>query len=263
LEPVKERQQQTWASGNYSRVAARIVLASERLAESADLRPGTTALDVACGSGNATIAAARHGVDAIGVDYVPTLLEDARARAVAEGLDVSFVHGDAENLPLEGGTFDTVLSVFGSMFAPDHQRTADEMTRVARPGGRVALASWTPEGFIGQMFTTIGAHVPAPSGVPSPLLWGTDEHLAALFGSRVSNIRSRRRTQSFRYRSAAEFVDYFRRWYGPTHRAFAALDAKTAGSLHEDLVELARLSSRDSTTMIVDAEYLESVIDLT
>src|SRR3954451_1819815 len=235
LAALKAKQQVTWSSGDFSVVASRIVLVSEQLAESADLRAGSQVLDVACGNGNATLAAARSGAQVIGVDYVPALLEDGRARAVAEGLDVEFRLGDAEELPVGDASVDAVLSVFGTMFAPDHQQTADEVVRVTRPGGTVGLASWTPDGFIGQMFKVITAHVPGPPGVRSPLLWGTEKHLAELFGDAVTDVRSVERTCTWRYRSADELVAFFRRWYGPTLKAFEALDEPGRTALAADL----------------------------
>ena len=194
LSVIKARQQKTWASGDYAVIASRIVLASELLADAADLQAGWQVLDVACGNGNATLAAARSGTHAIGIDYVPGLLEDGRGRAVAEGLDVEFRLGDTEDLPVGDGSFDAVLSVFGAMFTPDHQRAADEIIRAARPGGTAGLASWTPDGFIGQMFGVITRHVPGPPGVASPLLWGTEQHLSDLFGAAAADARSVQRT---------------------------------------------------------------------
>ena len=261
---IKARQQQTWASGDFSVVASRIVLTSERLAEAADLRAGSRVLDVACGSGNAAIAAARHGARVVGVDYVPELLEDGRARAEVEGLDVEFILGDAEALPIDDRSFDTVLSVFGTMFAPDHERTASEIVRVARSGATVGLASWTPTGFIGEMFKVISAHVPPPAGVQSPMLWGTEDHLLNIFGKAAVDVASTEETQSFRFTSPDEFVEFFRRWYGPTHKAFAALDTDAQAKLHADLVDLARRSdtNKDGGAITLQAEYLQSVITL-
>jgi ubiquinone/menaquinone biosynthesis C-methylase UbiE len=259
---IKSKQQQTWASGNFSVIGSRIVLASERLAESADLRAGSTVLDVACGSGNAAIAAARHGTRVVGVDYVPSLLEDGRARAQAEGLDVDFRLGDAEQLPLGDDSFDAVLSVYGVMFAPDHEQTAAELVRVARPGATVALASWTPTGFIGEMFNVISSHLPPPSGLWSPMLWGTDDHLVQLFGEAAVDIRSTEQTQSFRYTSPEDFVETFRRWYGPTLKAFGALDDEAKERLGADLVDLARHwdQNQDGGAITIQSEYLESII---
>lgn len=264
LAAVKTKQQAMWASGDFSVIASRIVLASELLADTADLRAGSRVLDVACGNGNAAIAAARSGTRVIGVDYVPALLEDGRARALAEGLDVEFRLGDAEDLPVETGSVDAVLSVFGTMFAPDHRRTAAEVVRVARPGGTVGLASWTPDGFIGQMFRVISAHVPPPAGVASPLLWGTEEHLRDLFGDSLAGLRSQERICTFRATSPEEFVAIFRRWYGPTVKAFEALAEPDRATLAAELAALARDHDvhRDGGSIAIPAAYLESVITL-
>lgn len=264
LSGVKARQQKTWASGDFAVVASRIVLVSELLADAADLRAGWRVLDVACGSGNATLAAARHGTRVLGVDYVPHLLENARVRAVAEGLDVEFRLGDAEELPAADASFDAVLTVFGAMFAPDHQRTADEIVRVTRGGGRVGLASWTPSGFIGEMFRTVTSYVPAPPGVLSPLLWGTQEHLADLFGGAVAQARSVERTFVFRFPSPEDFVAFFRRWYGPTVKAFEALEETGRTALAADLADLARRwdTHRDGGSVALPATYLETVLTL-
>ncbi|MGE5764831.1 MAG: class I SAM-dependent methyltransferase [Mycobacterium leprae] len=262
LSGVKARQQKTWASGDFAVVASRIVLVSELLADAADLRAGWRVLDVACGSGNATLAAARHGTRVLGVDYVPQLLENGRVRAAAEGLDVEFRVGDAEELPAEDSSFDAVLTVFGAMFAPDHQRTADEIVRVTRGGGRVGLASWTPGGFIGEMFRTVTRYVPAPPGVLSPLLWGTQEHLADLFGGAVAQARSVERTFVFRFTSPEDFVAFFRRWYGPTVKAFEALEETGRTALAADLADLARRwdTHRDGGSVALPATYLETVL---
>jgi ubiquinone/menaquinone biosynthesis C-methylase UbiE len=261
---ITAKQQKTWSSGDFSVVAARIVLVSEQLAEAADLRPNWHVLDVACGNGNATLAAARSGTHVLGVDYVPGLLEDGRARAVAEGLDVEFRLGDAQALPVDDDSMDAVLSVFGTMFAPDHQQTADEIVRVARPGATVGLASWTPAGFIGQMFRVISAHVPPPAGVQSPLLWGTEAHLAELFGDAVAGITSTEKICTWRFASPEEFVAYFRRWYGPTLKAFEALDGAGQIALAEDLADLARQYDRigDGGSIAFPAAYLETVLTL-
>jgi ubiquinone/menaquinone biosynthesis C-methylase UbiE len=263
LSTVKARQQKTWASGDFAVVASRIVLASELLADAADLRAGWNVLDVACGNGNATLAAARSGARAVGIDYVPELLEGGRGRALAEGLDVEFRAGDAEDLPVPDGSFDAVLSVFGTMFAPDHQRTADEIVRVTRPGGTVALASWTPDGFIGQMFRVITGHVPGPPGVASPLLWGTEQHLKDLFADAVASVRSIERTCTWRFTTAAEFTAFFRRWYGPTLKAFEALDDSGRTALEADLTGLAQDWDRHGGgSVAIPATYLETVITL-
>lgn len=261
LATVKQRQQQTWASGDYSAIAARIVLVAEHLCDTADLRAGWHVLDVATGSGNAAIAAARHGCDVVGIDYVPSLLERGRARAEAEGLPVALLEGDAEALPFADRTFDAVVSVFGSMFAPDHARTAAEMLRVTRSGGTIALASWTPEGFIGQLFRTVAAHVPPPAGVQSPLLWGTEAHLRELFGGGITSLEVTERTFTFRFRSPEDFVDFFRTRYGPTLKAFAALaDDDARAALARDLVELViRFDRLDGDAVAIPSGYTEAI----
>jgi ubiquinone/menaquinone biosynthesis C-methylase UbiE len=262
LAVVKSRQQATWASGDFSMVAARIVLVAEQLADQCDLRAGSQVLDVAAGNGNATLAAARSGAHAIGVDYVPALLEDGRVRALAEALDVEFRLGDAEALPVDDDSMDATLSVFGTMFAPDQQRTADELVRVTRSGGTIGLASWTPDGFIGEMFRVITSHVPGPAGLSSPLLWGTEARLGELFGTAVTHARHTQRTCAFRFPTAADFVAFFRRWYGPTLKAFAALDEVGQRALASDLTDLADRFDRhqDGGSVAIDATYLESVL---
>jgi ubiquinone/menaquinone biosynthesis C-methylase UbiE len=261
LAAVKARQQETWASGDFSAVATLIVPVAERLADEADLRAGTRVLDVATGSGNAAIAAARLGCRVTGVDYVPALLERGRERAAAERLDIDFTDGDAEALPFEDASFDAVLSVYGSMFAPDHPRTAGEIVRVARPGARIGLVSWTPEGFIGGLFRTVAAHVPPPAGVPSPMLWGTEAHLEAIFGDEVEWITHERRAFTFRFTSPEAFVDFFATEYGPTVKAFAALGEERRRGLYSDLVSICRWSDRlgEDGAIAIPAEYLESV----
>ncbi len=263
LDAIKARQQQTWASGDFAVVAGRIVVVSENLADAADLRAGSRVLDVACGNGNATLAAARWGADAVGIDYVPALLESGRARAAAEGLGVDFQLGDAENLPFEDHSFDATLSVFGTMFAPDHHRTADEILRVTKPGGTVALASWTPDGFIGQLFRTVGKHVPAPP-IPSPLLWGTGNYLAGLFGGAVADVRSTEKVYTWRFASAEDLIGFLRRWYGPTLKAFEAVGEAGRAALEADLVELARRwnTRPGGDGVAVPSAYLQTVIHL-
>jgi ubiquinone/menaquinone biosynthesis C-methylase UbiE len=264
LSTIKARQQKTWASGDFAVVASRIVLVSEQLADAADLRAGWRVLDVACGNGNATIAAARSGTHAVGVDYVPELVEGGRNRALAEGVDAEFRVGDAERLPVEDSAFDAVLSVFGVMFAPDHQRAADEILRASRPGGTVGLAAWTPGGFIGELFRVTSYHVPPPPGVASPLLWGTEQHVANLFGDAVAATRTVERTCTFRHSSPEDFVAFFRRWYGPTLKAFEALDEPGQAALARDLEDLARRWDRhaDGGSIALPATYLETVLTL-
>lgn len=260
-EAVKAKQQKTWASGDFAEVATTIVSAAERLVDEADLRSGWQVLDVATGSGNAAIAAARLGCAVTGCDYVPELLERGRERARAERLEIDFVVGDAEELPFGEEAFDAVISIYGAMFAPRQEQVAAEMIRVSRPGGAVALASWTPEGFIGAMFKTIGARVPPPAGIRSPMLWGTENRLGEIFAGAVEWTAHERRSFNFRYRSAEEFVDFFITYYGPTLKAFEAA-GDDGPALRSDLVELAREWNRldDAAGAIaIPAEYLESV----
>src|SRR5262245_29088885 len=260
LAAAKQRQQQAWSSGDYHAVAARIHVVAERLVDAADLHAGWRVLDVATGSGNAAIAAARLGCTAVGVDYVPSLLERGRVRAAAEGLSVELVEGDAEALPFADASFDAVTSVFGAMFAPDHERAAAELVRVTRPGGTIALASWAPDGFLGDFFRTMAAHVPPPAGVRSPLLWGTESHLRDLFGDDVASLRSSERTFTFRFTSAGEFVWFFRAWYGPTLKAFESLDPGRSDALERDLRRLVcRYDRLGADAVAIPATYLEVV----
>jgi SAM-dependent methyltransferase len=259
LAAVKARQQATWASGDYAEIATLIVPVAERIVDRADLRSGSSVLDVAAGSGNAALAAARLGAVVTGIDYVPALLERGRERAAAERLRVDFREGDAEEIPFADESFDASISVFGSMFAPDHRRAAAELVRVTRRGGTIALASWTPESFIGSMFKTVASHVAPPAGLASPLLWGSDAHLAELFGTEVVWTHHRR-TFTFRFTSAEAFVETFAAYYGPTLKALEA-----AGSGHDallrDLRDLARSWNRleQPGPIAVASEYLESV----
>jgi SAM-dependent methyltransferase len=257
---IKDKQRLTWASGDYSAVAAMIVPMAEQLADAAGLRAGDTVLDVAAGSGNAAIAAARRGCEVTAVDYVPGLLERGRARAAAEGLEIAFEDGDAENLPYADASFDAVVSVVGVMFAPDQERAAAELLRVCRPGGAIALANWTPRSFVGGIFRTVTKHVPPPAGLKPPGLWGTEERLGELFGGGVSRMSATERQFVFRFRSAEQFADFFRDHYGPVHKAFEALDAPGREALHADLVALAREYDREpGPTVGMPSEYLEVV----
>jgi ubiquinone/menaquinone biosynthesis C-methylase UbiE len=260
LAAVKTRQQAMWASGDFAVIGTTLQIVGEMLCEAVDLRAGERVLDVAAGNGNATLAAARRFAEVTSTDYVPALLEGGRRRAEAEGLTVRFEPADAENLPYGDASFDVVLSTYGVMFAPDHQRSAHELARVCRPGGRIGLACWTPTGFLGDMFRTIAKHVPPVPGVQSPLLWGTDAHVRALFPA-VAKIEHTPRTFAFRYKSAEHFVDVFRTFYGPTHKAFLALDPAGQAALEADLLALLRSADRGGAGgLVVPGEYLETVI---
>jgi SAM-dependent methyltransferase len=261
LAAIKQKQQATWASGDFAVVGITLQIVGESLAEAADVRAGERVLDVAAGNGNATLAAARRFAQVTSTDYVPALLDKGRARALADGLDVRFIEADVEDLPFADGSFDVVLSSFGAMFAPDHGRTAREMMRVLRPGGRIGMANWTPAGFIGRLFKVIGKHLPPPAGLSSPALWGSEAHVAELFGAQAAHIRAERRVFNFRYRSPAHWVQVFRDYYGPTHKAFAALDAAGQKALERDLVALlAELNVAGDTSLVVPGEYLEIVV---
>jgi SAM-dependent methyltransferase len=258
---LKTRQMGAWASGDYAVIGTTLQIVGEQLAEACDLRWDERVLDVAAGNGNATLAAARRGCRVTSTDYVGTLLERGAERARAERLDVEFQVADAEALPFDDAAFDVVLSTFGVMFSPDQPRAASELARVCRPGGRIGLANWTPESLVGQMFKVIGRHLPPPAGVQSPSLWGVEAHLQSLFGSAAAAIDVTRRAFNFRYRSAAHFVDVFRTWYGPVHKAFAALPADQGALLERDLTEL--LNSRNPAgtgSLVIPSEYLEVVI---
>jgi len=258
---IKQRQQTTWASGDFAVIGVTLQIVGESLAEAADIRAGERVLDVAAGNGNATLAAARRFAEVTSTDYVPALLNKGRARAAAEGLKVNFQTADAEHLPFEDDSFDAVLSTFGAMFTPDHTRPASEMLRVVRDGGRIGLANWTPEGFIGQLFKVIGAFIPAPVGLKSPALWGTEPHIVELFGTQAADIRTVRKNFNFRYRSAAHWIQIFRDFYGPTHKAFAALDSAGQNALANDITALLnRCNTAGPASLVVPGEYLEVVI---
>ena len=272
---VKARQQAMWASGDFAVIGTTLQMVGEQLCESIDLRAGAQVLDVAAGNGNATLAAARRFAEVTSTDYVPALLERGRRRADAEGLAVTFEVADAEALPYPSASFDVVLSTFGVMFAPDHAQSASEMMRVCRLGGRIGLASWTPEGFLGDLFRVVAKHVAPIPGVASPLLWGTPGHIAGLFGLRqaqadpepgrrvgtAKSIQHTARDFMFRYQSPEHFVDVFRTYYGPVHKAFAALDPNGREALERDLLELLRAADRGGPEgLVVPAQYLETVI---
>ena len=257
---IKTRQKATWACGDYAVVGTTLQIVGERLCEAVDIRAGERVLDVAAGNGNATLAAARHFADVTSTDYVEALLERGRERAAAERLPVTFREADAEALPFGNDSFDVVLSTFGVMFAPDQPTAAAEMARVVRRGGRIGLANWTPDGFIGQLFKTIGRHVPPPPGVNSPALWGSDARLAELFPG-CRRVTATPRHFTFRYRSPAHWLEVFKTYYGPTNRAFAALGVPEQAALEADLVDLLERFNRGGRdTLLVPSEYLEAVI---
>jgi len=261
LGALKTKQRAAWSSGDYAVIGTTLQIVGERLAEAMDLRAGQTVLDVAAGNGNATLAAARRWCEVTSTDYVDSLLRLGRKRAEAEGFQVKFQGADAEDLPFADASFDTVVSTFGGMFSPDQDRTAAEMVRVCKSGGRIGLANWTPEGFIGQMFKTIGKYLPPPSGVKSPAVWGTREWVQATFGAAASAITAEPRYFNFRYRSARHFLDIFRRYYGPMLKAFEALEEAGGTALAGDIIDLVgRFNTSIDETVVVPSEYLEVVI---
>jgi len=260
LTALKIRQQAAWSSGNYAVVGTTLQIVGEQLCEALDIRPGAKVLDVAAGNGMVSLAAARRWCDVTSTDYVPALLECGRARASAEGLPIEFLEADAEDLPFDDGSFDTVVSTFGVMFTPNQDRAAAELLRVCKPKGQIGLANWTPEGFIGQIFKTLGKYLPPPPSAKSPALWGTRSRLTEMFGSATS-FNAEIRHFNFRYRSAEHFLNVFETYYGPIHKAFAALDQQRQIDLRNDLYALiVRMNRATDGTMVVPSEYLEVVI---
>jgi ubiquinone/menaquinone biosynthesis C-methylase UbiE len=261
LEALKIRQQAAWSSGNYAVVGTTLQIVGEQLCETLDLRSGSKVLDVAAGNGMVSLAAARRWCDVTSTDYVPALLESGRARASAEGLSIKFIEADAECLPFEDTAFDVVLSTFGVMFTPNQAKAASELLRVCRSGGQIGLANWTPEGFIGQVFRTLGKYLPPPAGAKSPALWGTRAALEEMFGNQARSIKAEPRLFNFRYRSPEQFLEVFKTFYGPVLKAFAALDAASQQDLRNDLHALiVRMNKSGDATMVVPSEYLEVVI---
>jgi SAM-dependent methyltransferase len=261
LAAIKRNQQATWASGDFAVIGTTLQIVGETLAEAVDIRAGEHVLDVAAGNGNASLAAARRFAHVTSTDYVPALLDRGAARARAEGLRIQFEVADAESLPYGDGTFDAALSTFGVMFAPEHARAAAEMLRVVRTGGRIGLANWTPEGFVGRLFEITGRHVPPPPGLDAPTLWGTEPHIVRLFGREATDIRCERRTFLMRYESPSHWLQVFRDFYGPTHRAFASLDPEAQRALEIDILGLLEsMNIGGWGSLLVPAEYLQVVL---
>lgn len=261
LAALKIRQHAAWSSGDYAVIGTTLQIVGEELCEALDLRAGEKVLDVAAGNGNVTLAAARRWCEVVSTDYVPSLLERGRARATADGLTIEFKEADAEALPFAGNSFDAVVSTFGVMFTPNHEKAAAELLRVCKPGGKIGLANWTPEGLIGQVFKTLGKYLPPPAGAKSPALWGTRPHLMGMFDPAAVEISTEPRTFNFRYRSAEHFLGVLKTYYGPMLKAFAALDEAKQHALTADLYALfARMNKANDGTMVVPSEYLEVVI---
>ncbi len=261
FEAIKRQQQRTWAKGDFAMIGWHTVYPGELLCEAAALRAGEKVLDVATGSGNTALSAARRNCEASGIDYVPALIERARQRAVLESLPAKFEVGDCEEIPFAQANFDVVLSVFGSMFAPDAERAARELLRVCRPGGRIGMANWTPDGFWGQAFALVGKYVPPPAGVQPPVAWGTEKRLGELFGAAVSATRIVRRSALFRFRSSAHWIEVFSRYFGPIIRVRETLDeARHHEFLGELDATLNRFNKSGDDTLVVSADYLEVVM---
>jgi ubiquinone/menaquinone biosynthesis C-methylase UbiE len=260
---IKQRQQATWSSGDFAILGTTLQIVGETLAEAADVRAGEDVLDVAAGNGNATLAAARRFARVTSTDYVPHLLEKGAARAKAEALDIKFQVADAEELPFADGSFDVVLSTFGVMFTPDQGKAAREMSRVLRKGGRIGMANWTPEGFIGEMLRVVAAHFPPPPGLKPASLWGTEPRIVELFGPQATDISCVRRNYNFRYHSAAHWIDVFRKYYGPMYKVYAALAPDKQERLTEDITALLeRRNVGGPNSLVVPGEYLEVVVTL-
>jgi ubiquinone/menaquinone biosynthesis C-methylase UbiE len=261
LTAVKTRQQDAWSSGDYAVVGTTLQIVGEQLCEVLDLRSGQKVLDVAAGNGNASLAAARRWCDVVATDYVPALLERARERADAERLTIEFRKADAEALPFPNARFDVVMSTFGVMFTPDQDRAATELLRVCKSGGKIGLANWTPDGFIGQLFKTIGKHVAPPAGIKSPALWGTQARMAEMFEPQAVSITAEPRNFVFRYRSPEHWLEVFKTYYGPLLKTFAALDTAGQGALEYEVFELiARFNRAGDGSVVVPSKYLEIVI---
>ncbi len=261
LAAVKTKQQAAWSSGDYAIVGATLQIIGEDLCEAMDLRSGQKVLDVAAGNGNVTLAAARRWCDVTSTDYVPALLAKGRERAEAEGWAIDFKEADAEALPFANESFDAIVSTLGVMFTANHDKAAAEMLRVCKRGGKIGMANWTPDGFVGQLFKTIGKHMPPPPGVKSPALWGTQAHLAHLFEAKAASLQIASKEFTFRYRSAQHWIDVFRNYYGPVHKTFGALPPAGQAALASDLLALIeRFNRAKDGTMVVPSEYLEVVI---
>lgn len=257
---VKQRQQKMWSNGDYSEIGSRLVIMSELLCDAVDLHSGERVLDVASGSGNAALAAARYFCEVTSTDYVPELLERGRERARAEGLPIAFEVADAENLPYADSSFDVVLSTLGVMFAPDQQRAAQEVVRVCRTGGKIGLANWAPDSFAGDLFRIVAKYNPPPPGVKPPSVWGTEDGLRELFGNQVRFQQIKRRTYSFRFRSPEHVVEFFTTHFGPIKTAFDAQDSQGRDNLRADLRDrVIEINKSGDDTVVLHSGYLEVV----
>jgi len=261
LSAVTRIQQGIWSKGDFAMVAGLVFNAAESLAEALEIVPDERVLDVACGSGNGAISAARRSWGrTVGADYVPALLERGRERAAAERLEVEFVEADAQDLPFDDAGFDVTMSIFGAMFAPDQPKTAAELLRVTKPGGRIGMANWIPEGNVGQMFQTISKHAPPPPGIESPLRWGTEDRVRELLGDGVSEISFERRISRQPFRSADHYIEFFRTYFGPTQTAYERVGPEGEEALTDDLrTFLEAANTAGDRAMVLEAEYLQVI----
>jgi SAM-dependent methyltransferase len=261
LNAVKEQQQRTWSLGDFAMIGWNTVFPGELMCEAVALKAGQKVLDVATGSGNTALSAARRNCEAVGIDYVPALVERARERAAAEGLPARFELGDCEAIPFPDASFDVVLSVYGSIFAPRQELAANELLRVTRPGGKIGMANWTPDGFWGESFGLLARYIPPPAGLQPPAEWGTEPRLRELFGDKISSMHIERRSALFRYRSSQHWIEVFRTYFGPIMRTLENLDAQRRGTYLADLDALLRRFNRsDDDTLVLSADYLEVVM---
>ncbi|MEO8027725.1 MAG: class I SAM-dependent methyltransferase [Bryobacteraceae bacterium] len=261
MDTLKQRQQQTWATGDFSKIGVEIMIVGERLCDFVPLYAGDRVLDVATGSGNTALAAARRGCVVTGLDFVEALLERGRERAAAERVAINFQLGDAEELPFPDASFDVVLTTFGAMFAPDAVKTASELARVCRPGGKIGMANWTPEGLPGQMFKLNAKYLAPPPGIEPPVLWGIEDKVRQRFGALATDLKSEKHLALFRALSATHWVEFMKAWFGPTIRTFAAISLEDQAKLQMDLVDLVSQANRaDNGTLLCEAEYLQVVV---
>jgi SAM-dependent methyltransferase len=255
-------QQETWSKGDFAMVASIVIYGAETLAESLRILPGEKVLDVACGSGNAAIAAARRAWgNTTGADFVPALLERARERAAAERLEVEFVEADAQDLPFEDGSFDVTMSIYGVMFAPDQEKAASELLRVTKPGGRIGVASWCPDGGLEKLFMAVMKHTGGPPpGVTPPVLWGNEEHVRGLFGDGVRDLRAERLKSRQTFFSVDHYIDFFRSYFGPIKSAYEQVGPDGEQALTEDLrAMLAEVNTAGDRALVLEPEYLQVV----
>jgi ubiquinone/menaquinone biosynthesis C-methylase UbiE len=262
IEALKQGQQRTWSEGDFSMVAGLVMPVAEGLVEAMEIVPGERILDVACGSGNGALAAARRSWgDVVGVDFVPALLERGRERAAVERLDVEFVEGDAAELPFEDASFDVVISIFGAMFAPEQEKAAAELLRVCKPGGRIGMANWVPDGPVSEMFATLAKYAPPPPGFVPPVLWGTEDRVRQLFGAGISELRAERRVSRQPFRSADHYLDFFRSYFGPIKLAFERAGAEKEDALTAELRDRLEKSNvaGGREALVLEPEYLQVV----